>query len=165
LLPEDARVPNELIYREVSAPPVSGDLREFVLSDNQPDRYQDIIEASAWELGPFLQNPVALFSHDAAKPIGTWEGVRVAGNQLRGRLKLVRQGVSDFTDMIRALVEEGVLRAVSVGFLGRAKEPRENKGYCYTKAELIEVSLVATPANPCALAVAKSLGMSPSIEQ
>ena len=54
------------------------------------------------------------------------------------------------------------MRAVSVGFRPKKSKPRPETDYglFYTKAELFEVSLVSVPANPNALAVAKSLNIS-----
>jgi len=141
---------------------------EFVLSDATPDRFGDIVQVEGWEFQNFKKNPVALFSHRADFPIGTWSNIRIGEKALRGELILAPKGISPRIDEIRGLVEAGILRAVSVGFKPLASHPVDNTKndpfgmapQIYTKSELVEVSLVAIPANPNALAVAKSLNIS-----
>lgn len=149
------------VIHKVHAEKVSKDM-EFVLSDATPDRYGDIILAEGWDLENFNKNPIALFGHRSDFAIGKWENVRVVKGQLRGFLKLAPPGTSERIDEIRKLIEADILRAVSVGF-----RPVESKqispdsfGEIYTKQELVETSVVTVPANPNALAVAKSLGIS-----
>src|SRR5262245_43881603 len=138
---------------------------EFILSDATPDRYGDIIIADGWDLKNFQKNPIALFNHDSNFPVGRWEGLRVENGALRGHLKLAPEGTSPRLDEIRKLVDAGILRAVSVGFQPLDSEPLKAapgkmNGFKYTKSELVETSLVAIPANPNALSVAKSLRIS-----
>jgi HK97 family phage major capsid protein/HK97 family phage prohead protease len=136
---------------------------EFVMSDETVDRYGDIIAASGWKLSNFKQNPIALFGHNSSFPIGTWEDVRVQGKELRGVLAPAPEGTSQRIDEIRRLVEAGILKAVSVGFIPLDYEVIENSdmgGVKYTQSELAECSVVSVPANPNALAVAKSLHIS-----
>lgn len=147
------------IMKKVGTVEVSDDL-VFVLSDATPDRYGDVVEARGWDLGWFKRNPIALFGHDNAFPIGTWEDVRVEGNKLLGRLKLAEQGTSARIDELRSLVQQKILRAVSVGFKPIETEPNGTRGTRFLKQELLETSLVSVPANPSALAVAKSMHIS-----
>jgi HK97 family phage prohead protease len=135
---------------------------EFILSDETPDRMDDVILSDGWDLREFKKNPIALFGHNSAFPIGKWANVRVENKQLRGHLELAKEGTSPRIDEIRRLIEAGILRAVSVGFRPKERNDREGTdwGSVYTKCELIETSVVAVPANPNALAVAKSLGIS-----
>jgi hypothetical protein len=75
---------------------------------------------------------------------------------------LAPYGTSARIDEIRKLIEAGILRAVSVGFRPLETRPRSESqfGSFYTKAELVETSLVSVPANPNALSVAKQLRIS-----
>ena len=135
--------------------------QDFVLSDETVDRYGDIVEAAGWELKQFKRNPIALFGHDSHAPIGTWENVRVEGKRLLGRLKFAAAGTSARIDELRSLVEQGVLRAVSVGFRTlEDPEPIKPRGLRFKRHELLETSLVSVPANPAALARAMALGIS-----
>ena len=138
---------------------------EFVLSDATIDRYGDIVDARGWDLRNFKRNPIALFGHSASFPIGTWSNVRVEGGKLLARLNLAARGTSQRLDELIGLVEQGILRAVSVGFRPVEWEPIDKDkpygGQRYTKQELLETSLVSVPANPAAVALAKSLNLSP----
>ncbi|MGE4044472.1 MAG: phage major capsid protein [Acetobacteraceae bacterium] len=141
-----------------------GDGMEFVLSDATVDTYGDIVEPGGWDLRNFKRNPIALFGHMSSFPIGTWSNVRVEGGKLIAKLNLAARGTSPRIDELIGLVEQGILRAVSVGFLPLEWEPiDETKPYAgqrYKKQRLLETSLVSVPANPAALQLAKSIGVS-----
>jgi len=137
---------------------------EFVLSDATMDSYGDIVDPNGWELARFRKNPIALFGHSASNPIGTWENVRVEAGKLKGRLIFAKEGTSARIDELRRLVEQKILRAVSVGFKPLDAEPMDPKQpwgpQKYKRQELLETSLVSVPANPAALSLAKSLNIS-----
>jgi HK97 family phage major capsid protein/HK97 family phage prohead protease len=138
---------------------------EFVLSDATVDRYGDIVEPSGWDLTNFKSNPIALFGHNSGFPIGRWENIRVEAGKLVGRLALAKRGTSERLDEMISLVEQGILRTISVGFRPLEWEPIDPKlphgGQRYKMQELLEASLVSVPANPAAVALAKSLNISP----
>ncbi len=155
----------KIVFKSTAAPVRDG---EFILSDETSDRYGDTISASGWELESFKRNPIALFGHNHDFPIGRWEDVHVKGKALRGKLVLAPRGTSARIDEIRNLIDADILRAVSVGFRPtKTPEPikdadgRETYGVKFIGQELLETSLVSIPANPNALAVAKSLNISP----
>jgi HK97 family phage prohead protease len=139
---------------------------DFILSDETPDRYGDVIAADGWQLDNFKKNPIALFGHSSSFPIGTWKGLHVKDGGLRGNLQLAPAGTSERIDEIRKLVEAGILRAVSVGFVPIEKQTIDSRAdgmfgpFKFLKQELVETSLVSIPANPNALAIAKSLKVS-----
>lgn len=158
--PKAKRTPDKVVFRTVVSEKTKG--LDFILSDATPDRYDDIIMTSGWELENFNKNPIALFAHMGSFPVGTWKDVRVEENALRGTLVLAKEGTSDRIDEIRKLVDADILRAVSVGFQPLEFEERKGDTYglVYTKQELVECSLVSVPANPNALNVAKALNIS-----
>jgi len=138
---------------------------DFVMSEESIDRLGDIIMADGWDLKDFKKNPIALWGHDHKSPIGVWENVRIVGKQLMGKLRFAAAGTSREIDTLRSLVEQRIIKAVSVGF--RPVEYEEMKdatghwvGYRFKKQALHETSLVSVPAHPNALAVAKSFGLS-----
>ena len=138
---------------------------EFCLSDESVDRMGDVISAAGWDTSNFLKNPVALFQHNSSWPIGRWADLRVDGTALKGKLVMAPEGTSPRIDEIRRLIDAGILRAVSVGFRcleRQARKDAEGKyvGEHFLRQELIETSLVSVPANPNALAIAKSLRIS-----
>lgn len=153
-----------LVHKLVAS---KGDSLEFVLSDGTVDRYGDIVDPSGWVLANFKKNPIALFGHSSGFPIGNWTDIRVEGGKLLGRLQLAARGTSARIDELIGLVEQGVLRAVSVGFKPLKSEPLDADkpwgAQRYLKQELLECSLVSVPANPAALALAKSLHLSQEI--
>ena len=142
----------------------TGSGTEFVLSDATVDRMGDIIDPKGWDLKWFKKNPIALFGHDSRFPIGKWADVRVEGGKLLGKLVFAEEGTSDRIDELIKLVKQGILRAVSVGFKPIKSVPidadRPYDGYRYLEQELLETSLVSVPANPAAIALAKSLKLS-----
>ena len=145
---------------------------EFVLSTKSPDRMGDVIEQGGWNLKQFRKNPIALFQHSHHMPIGSWKNVRVVGDQLVGKLNMAKEGTSRLVDEVRSLLEQRILRAVSVGFqpdevesLDPKNDPGGWDGIRFIKQTLLETSVVSVPANPEALAVAKSLGMSRNIRR
>jgi HK97 family phage prohead protease len=144
---------------------------EFVASTEATDRYGDIVRVAGWNLANYKKNPIALFGHDHSMPIGTHK-VWTAGLALMSALKLAAAGTSAAVDMARALVQQRVLRAVSVSFLPleweyiRDEKSKEITGYDFKKQELLEISLVSVPANQEALAVARAIkGFTPEMER
>ena len=136
---------------------------DFVLSDESVDRMGDVIRASGWDLTDFKKSPIALFGHDHNSILGVWENVRVEGKKLVGRLRMAKPGTSPLIDTVRSLIEQRVLKAVSVGFQPIEANPRKSgEGYDFIKSSLHEVSVVAVGANKNALAIAKSV-LSPEI--
>lgn len=133
---------------------------DFVISDDSLDRHGTRINPRGWDLAAFKRNPIALFGHSNAFPIGTWENVRVEGGKLLGRLVMAARGTSDRIDEIGSLIEQGILRAVSVGFAVLEHGTSGKSAYDYEKQELLEVSVVSVPSNTNALAVARGLNIS-----
>jgi HK97 family phage prohead protease/HK97 family phage major capsid protein len=158
----------DAVLHKTHAETVNG--MQFVLSDETPDRMDDIIRSDGWDLENFKKNPIALFNHNPNFVIGKWSDLRVdkQNKQLRGNLVLAPAGTSPRIDEIRKLIEADILKAVSVGFRPVKRQSRKEDdqfgigGSIFTKSELVETSLVAVPANPNALAIAKSLGVSPA---
>ena len=159
---EESRAADSIIHK-THASEVKG--MSFVLSDSSVDRMGDIIMANGWKLSNFKRNPIALGFHRNDFIVGRWKDVRVEGTELRGDLELAPEGTSPRIDEIRRLVDAGILRAVSVGFRPLKHEPLDPEepwnGARFLEQELVECSLVSVPANANAIAVAKSLQISP----
>jgi HK97 family phage prohead protease/HK97 family phage major capsid protein len=160
---DDKSLNGNNVQHKTHAGKVSG--LEFVLSDETPDRLDDIILSDGWDLSNFKKNPIALFNHKSDFPIGKWHNLHVDADkkQLRGKLELAPVGTSPRIDEIHKLIDAGILKAVSVGFKPIETRPRKESdwGSFFVKSELVETSLVSVPANPNALAIAKSLKISP----
>lgn len=156
---------NSLIYKASELQQQKDGTYEYVASDESVDRYGDVIRVAGWELKNYKANPIVLFAHQKDNPVGTAK-VWVEGTKLMCKIKLADEGTSPFIDSLRKLVEQKIVRAVSVGFLPtvepkyiRDKENDRIIGVEYIGQELLENSLVTVPANPAALSTAKSMGI------
>lgn len=142
------------------------DIIRFVASTEAVDRYGDIVRADGWKLDNYRKNPVVLFGHAHNTPVGLAQEVEVRGKALHAGIKLAEEGSGQVVDYVRALVAQGILRAVSVSFLPLKWNERFDEapngrkqfvGYEYTEQELLEISIVSVPANQEALRIAKSM--------
>lgn len=158
----EERAGESTLVHKTLATPATG--MEFILSDATPDRFGDVIDPRGWRTEAFANNPIALFNHNPDFVIGRWKNIRISDKDLRGDLELAPKGTSERIDEIRKLIEADILRAVSVGFKPIKHEPLNKDDFSmrYLEQELVETSVVAVPANPNALAVAKSLKISPT---
>ncbi|RYE84440.1 MAG: hypothetical protein EOP19_11580, partial [Hyphomicrobiales bacterium] len=147
------------MYRTTAA---AGDGMDFVISDGSLDRHGTRINPKGWVLANFLRNPIALFGHSGGFPIGRWENVRVDGEKVIGRLVLAAEGTSARIDELRKLVDQKILRAVSVGFSVLEWGQPGKSTFDIEKQELHEVSLVSVGSNTNALAAARALNISES---
>lgn len=122
----------------------------FRASDSTPDRYGDRVFVQGLSLARFNQNPILLFDHNHALPVGTGE-VWAEGAELFLAPTFTRSSAKGRE--IENLVDEGVIRTVSIGFLPIRTSPNEFGGVDFLEAELLEISFVSVPANPNALRV------------
>lgn len=141
----------------------------FVASDETVDRYGDIIRVSGWQLDNFRKNATLLYGHQSdSLPLGRVPMVGVEGKRLIAHVEFNDAGVSSFCDAAWAMLQSGALNAVSVGFLPLAPPaPIINSdgqwtGYEYLAQDLLELSVVTVPANPNAIQIAKSFGLTPN---
>jgi HK97 family phage prohead protease len=125
----------------------------FLASDGGYDRDGDRVQG--WDTSTYQKNPVVLAHHDTKQVVATSqvsETYTPNGRALMADIVFPQPGVSERADEVRRQVEAGLLRAVSIGFrsLGR-RTPNEKGGVDFERVELVEISLVAVPANPRAL--------------
>lgn len=151
-LPKEKKIAHKTGYQSEKS------VTTFIMSTPTVDRMGDTIDPLGWDLSNFNKNPIALFNHCYDMPIGKWANVRVENNQLIGDLELAAAGTSELVDTVRSLVEQRILSAVSVGF-GAIDYEFGDQGIEFKKQELMECSLVSVPANPQALAIARSFGV------
>ncbi len=119
------------------------------------DRAKDLIDPEAFTktngLNNFMKNPTILFDHGldpnvGGLPIGKATEVTATKQGLFIKAK-ISQAKDPPISTIRTLIEEGNLRAFSVGFNPEEVEP-DSKGVNVIKsAELFEVSVVGLPMN------------------
>lgn len=112
-----------------------------------PDRVGDMIEKGAFVTA---KPPLPMLAHhDPAKPCGVWnrieeksDGLHVAGKLLVEDVLLARE--------MRALVREGAVRGLSIGFSTKLATRRKGGGRTITALDLAEISLVTVPMHPAA---------------
>jgi len=138
----------------------------FVMSTEEPDRDGDIVIQAGLDTDSFEKNPVSFFAHASyGLPLGSWEDIaKINGKPKRteGTHVFIKQGLDPRADLVATHVQEGTLRACSIGFKPKTVRRREQAansfgypGYEVLEGELFECSIVSLPAN--ASAMVKSL--------
>ncbi len=129
------------------------DEAQFIASTNQVDRYNEVIDQRGWDLGPYSENPVVVDSH-RYESIALILGRSIhVGLDDQGRLTNRVKFATDnpLGELARKMTKGGFIKSESVGFIpkewtrGKGKDEPERT---FTRSELIEISLVAVPANP-----------------
>jgi HK97 family phage prohead protease len=132
---------------------------DFIASTSDVDRDGDVLEQD-WDLDAFKANPVCLFAHDSDDlPIGKAVDVAVRNGQLECTIQFSTADLNPLAEQVWRNVREGVLRAVSVGFMpGDIRwEMRDGQDvYVHSRNKLYEISVVPIPCNQHALAKMKS---------
>ena len=128
----------------------------FIISTEDVDRDNDIIKQEGWQLDNFWKNPILQVGHDSSKfPVGTFTNIYTSDGVTYGTARFADKGTSEVADLAYDLIQQDILRSVSVGFRGKG-ESNDYGGVTYNEAELLEVSLVNIPANQNAQVVAKA---------
>lgn len=137
---------------------------DFVVSTEAEDRLGDVIEQKGWLLKNYRKNPVHLFVHDSRSlPIGKALTTDVENSKLVQRIQYIPVRGFDLPDVIFQLIDQGVLKGISVGFLpiefSFREEGGSSRGRRFIRQELLETSTVPIPANPQALVSRKSFSI------
>ena len=135
--------------RQVNDEPVL----DFIASDESVDRYNEVIELAGWQLDNYRRNPVVLDSHDyysIGSVLGRSDEVKIEDGKLRNRVRFTLD--NPLGNMAYKMARGGFIRSESVGFIPiewtRGNEAAGEPYRTFKKQELLEVSLVAVPANP-----------------
>ena len=131
---------------------------QVLISTADVDRDGEVIDVNGWDFTNFLKNPVILWAHNYSDlPIGVAEKIAMTeqGPVLNGRF--ASKEANPKAENVRLLYEEGIQKAVSVGFIPKERDPEDETRI--TLAELLEVSFVPVPANPNSLALAMKKGI------
>lgn len=149
-------MPRKYLSAPVVLDPALGERQIMVVaSDPTLDRTKDTMSPAGCVLDNYRENNVVLASHDPTQPIGN-ANVVIRNNRVEALIDFAPAGVSAKADEYCGLAKAGVLRAVSVGFDPIESQPNKSGGFDYLKWELMELSLVAVPANPAARIIARS---------
>ena len=161
---------------------------DFIASTATLDRYHEIIEPAGWRLDSYRKNPVFQNAHNYGDILFTLgRAVSTEVRNIEGRQALFQRiqfatEVNPVARIAYGLYKGGFLNAVSVGFIplrwedgkGERGAESEEQGAAdqihltaekaaaprrrYLEQELLEVSAVAIPANPDALALGVKAG-------
>ncbi len=128
----------------------------FILSAASPDRMRDTIDPAIYDtIANTTEKLIALFNHDPNRPVGFWEKFKREKDTLTAYIKFAGTNLGE---MLKQLIGDGVPLGASIGFRGSG-EPNELGGILWNALELIETSIVATPAHPRAVQLAKQYGI------
>lgn len=150
-----------IVYRAAKMPKTfDGGTRSavFVMTDETTDSYGDTVRAKGADLTRFESNPICLLNHRSDLILGNWSDVQKKPKRIEGRATLAAEGTAPHIDMAYGLLEQGILRAASIGFMPTKLERKlDDKGeptwaYDILEWEMYECSIVAVPSNPAALA-------------
>ena len=147
---------------------------DFIASTATLDRYHEVIEPAGWRLDSYRRNPVFQNAHNygdilfsLGKALATDVRAMGSGQALCQRIQFATE-VNQVARIAYGLYRGGFLNAVSVGFIplrwedgggdstGPQSAPAPRRRYL--EQELLEVSAVAIPANPDALALGVKSG-------
>ena len=125
------------------------------ISSETVDEYDSVIRQAGLDLDRFRANPVVLFGHEHnSVPIG--RAVRVSRHLLEEPRRTTAEiafGRSDRAQLVADAVKEQLLRGVSIGFRPlETEEPTKAElangaRVAYSQTRLLEISIVALPAN------------------
>jgi|GEM_PF-2470696 len=120
---------------------------------NKPviDRGKEVMEPNCWKLDNYKKNPVILYNHGMDSELGGTPIGKAVMVEPRKEGLFLRAKITNANDkkinLIRSLIDEGMLKAFSVGFDPKDSE-RDADGVTHIKsAELYEVSVVGIPMN------------------
>lgn len=146
-----------LLAPETKAGPNGQKVFTFIASTASVDRQgESVQQGAAWKLDAYRQSPVVVDSHDYR----SIENVIGKAIDLRATDKALEADItfngSPKGRLAEQLVEDGSVRAVSVGFMPLDFQPGKADGDVPThmSQELLEISLVAVGANRDAVRIA-----------
>jgi len=126
------------------------------------DREGEVVlpEALAAALRDYMRNPIVTYAHDWLNPIGRTVEARATEAGLWVQMQLGRTARAR---EVWQLVEDRILRSLSIGFNAGPEDGFERDGLWYwRRIELLEIAVVPIPANPNAvISMARHLGLDP----
>lgn len=130
------------------------------------DRDSEVVVPQGMNSKQFERNPIVFYNHDHTLPVGKVVALERMAGAIKATVQLLMRPAEYigefFPDFVRACIEQGVVKGVSIGFSringgGRqaTKADAEKYGddvrYVTSKWELLELSVAPLMANPDAL--------------
>jgi len=122
----------------------AGEITGLAWPFGTPDRVGDMIEKGAFNTPARVP---MLFAHDQAQPIGVWESLTETADGLQVKGRLLVDDVARAKE-VRALVREGAVTGLSIGFVTKSASNRRGGGRTISALDLHEISIVSIPAHP-----------------
>jgi len=138
------------------------------------DRDGEVLIAQGMDATEFEANPVVFYNHDYGQPVGRITDLRRGSGKIDATIEFAQrpegfQG-SYFPEFVESLVEQGIVKGISVGFVPKpggvrkaSQKDREDYGdnvrQVFSKWKLLEVSVAPLPANGEALVNAVRKGL------
>lgn len=135
-----------------------------IAASGKADRTGDIVNVEGIELGNFKKNPIILWGHDHyGLPVAKAVEAGVVDGKLQMVLEFATKEIYEFADTVYKLVKGGFLKGVSIGARVLDAEWMFDDddniiGRKFNKLELLELSIVAIPADSKALITAVKSG-------
>ena len=143
---------------------------EVVATTEDTDRDNEQIKVEWWDTKNWERNPVILVNHSYKVEDIVWKGMNFYTEDGVKKLKGVFSKTNPKAKIIKDLYNEWMLKTVSVGFIPMERSKEDPN--VIEKAELLEVSFVAVPANPNAVSLdektyqeAKDKGLIKEVEE
>lgn len=132
--------------------PESGHELDFIATDETLDRYNEVIKLDGWQLDNFRRNPVIVDSHDYSsitRILGAATALEITNGKMVNRVRFAMD--NPLGAVAYKMSRGGFIQSQSVGFIPVAwknGEKKDEPARVYLQQELLEISLVAIPANP-----------------
>ena len=146
---------------------------DATISTETIDRDGEVLVAQGMDATEFDANPVVFYNHDYAQPIGRVTELRRGKGKVDATIEFAKRpsdfSGSYFPEFVESLVEQGIVKGISVGFVPApggvrkaSQKDREDYGEdvrnVFSKWKLLEVSVAPLPANGEALVSAVRKG-------
>ena len=139
---------------------------DATISTETIDRDGEVLVAQGMDSSEFDKNPVVFYNHDYAQPVGKVTDLRRGKGKVDATIEFAKRPDdfegAYFPEFVESLVEQGVVKGISVGFIPQpggvrkaSQKDREDYGdsvrQVFSKWKLLEVSVAPLPANSTAL--------------
>lgn len=147
---------------------------DCVITTESIDRDGEVLISQGCDSTEFDKNPVVFYNHDYAMPIGKVIGMRRGSGKIDATIEFAErpEGYQGdfFPDFVKALVGQGIVKGISVGFMPKAGGTRkptakdkqtfgDDVKQVFSQWKLLEVSVAPLPANGTALISAVKKGV------
>ncbi|WP_438979907.1 HK97 family phage prohead protease [Polynucleobacter sp.] len=128
---------------------------EGIVATDSVDRHGEKISIQGLDIKTYMATSGAvLFGHDYwALPIGKTLSLRKSAGKLIAKFQLATE-INDFAKQVYDMITGDYLKGLSIGFIPTEWDEKTNT---WTKAEMIEFSVVPVPANSDAMITSKSV--------